>query len=320
MHAGLSPYFSRAWVGDMHRELSGVLVVDKPADMSSAMVVARVKKLLGARKAGHTGTLDPFATGVLLCCINRATKLSGFFLHGKKKYEAVLHLGIETDTQDSTGNITATCDDIKFSEKEIRSAFERFEGTIEQFPPVYSALKFKGIPLYKLARSNRPVQKPARRVSILYIKILEIKVPLIRFEVACSAGTYIRTLCADIGASLGCGGHLKELKRIESSGFTLSEAVTLQGLEDLAVSGKLFDRIIPMSNALKGMPAYIADKVLEKKIMYGNILTKNDLRHETKDIPESFIKILDTNNDLIAVLKCSKNENRYKYRCVLNAK
>jgi len=304
----------------MHRGLSGVLVVDKPADMTSAKVVARVKKLLGAKKAGHTGTLDPFATGVLVCCINRATKLSSFFLHGPKKYEAVLHLGIETDTQDSTGNITATCDDIKLSEKTIRSAFERFEGTIEQFPPVYSALKFKGIPLYKLARSNRPVQKPARRVSIRYIKILEIKVPLIRFEVACSAGTYIRTLCADIGTSLGCGGHLKELRRIESSGFTLSEAATLQELEDLAVSGKLFDRIIRMSNALKGMPAHIADTVLEKKIMHGNILMKNDFRHETSDIPESFIKVLDTNNDLIAVLKVSKGQNRYTYCCVLNAK
>jgi tRNA pseudouridine55 synthase len=320
MHTGFSPYFSRAQVGDMHQELSGVLVVDKPADITSAKVVARVKKLLGVRKAGHAGTLDPFATGVLVCCINRATKLCRFFLHGKKKYEAVLHLGIETDTQDFTGNITATCDDINFSEKAIRSAFERFEGTIEQFPPVYSALKFKGVPLYKLARTNKPVQKPARRVSILYIKILEIEVPLIRFEVACSAGTYIRTLCADIGATLGCGGHLKELKRLESSGFDLSEAVTLQKLEDLVLSGKLFDRIIRMPNALKDMPVHIADKVLEKKIMHGNILTKNDLRHETIDIPKSFIKIIDTNNDLIAVLKYSKEKNRYKYCSVFNAK
>ena len=318
MPAGFSPDFQRAWVGVMRRELSGVLVVDKPADITSAKVVARVKKLLDAKKVGHTGTLDPFATGVLVCCINRATKLSSFFLHGKKKYVAVLHLGIETDTQDSTGNITATCDDINFSEKAIRSVFERFEGSIEQFPPVYSALKFKGIPLYKLARSNRPVQKPARRVSILYIKILEIKASFIRFEVACSAGTYIRTLCADIGASLGCGGHLKELRRIESSGFNLSEAVTLEELEDLAVSEKLFDRIIRMPNALKGMPAHVADKALEKKIMHGNILTKNDLRHETIDIPESFIKILDTNNDLIAVLKYTKDKNRYKYCCVFN--
>ena len=320
MPAGFSPDFQRAWVGVMRRELSGVLVVDKPADITSAKVVARVKKLLDAKKVGHTGTLDPFATGVLVCCINRATKLSSFFLHGKKKYVAVLHLGIETDTQDSTGNITATCDDINFSEKAIRLVFERFEGSIEQFPPVYSALKFKGIPLYKLARSNRPVQKPARRVSILYIKILEIKAPFIRFEVACSAGTYIRTLCADIGASLGCGGHLKELKRIESSGFNLSEAVTLKELEDLDVSEKLFDRIIRMPKALKGMPAHVADKALEKKIMHGNILTKNDLRHETIDIPESFIKILDTNNDLIAVLKYTKDKNRYKYCCVFNAK
>ena len=278
------------------------------------------RKLLGARKAGHTGTLDPFATGVLVCCINRATKLSGFFLHGEKKYEAVLCLGIETDTQDFTGNITATCDDVNLSEEAIRSAFERFEGTIEQFPPVFSALKFKGTPLYKLARSSRPVQKPARRVSVRYIKILEIKMPHIRFEVACSAGTYIRTLCSDIGTSLGCGGHLKELKRIESSGFNLSEAATLEELERLTVSGKISDRIIRMSNALKDMPAHVADSILEKKIMYGNILTKNDVRHEAMDIPESFIKIIDTKNDLIAVLKQTKDRDRYEYCCVFNAK
>ena len=123
------------------QELSGVIVVDKPPGITSAKVVARVKKLLKARKAGHTGTLDPFATGVLVCCINRATKLSRFFLHGEKKYEAVLHLGVETDTQDSTGNVTNICNNVEFSKKTIQSAFRRFEGTIKQLPPVYSALK-----------------------------------------------------------------------------------------------------------------------------------------------------------------------------------
>ena len=299
-------------------ELSGVIVVDKPPGITSAKVVARVKKLLKARKAGHTGTLDPLATGVLVCCINRATKLSRFFLHGEKKYEAVLHLGVETDTQDSTGTVTNICNTVEFSKNTIQSAFKRFEGTIKQLPPVYSALKHKGIPLYKLARSKRPVQKPARPVSIITLKILEIHLPTIRFEVFCSAGTYIRTLCADIGASLGCGGHLKELRRIESSGFTVADAVTLEKLEDLTLSKKSSDRIISMSNALNGIPEHIADKVLVKKIMHGHIITKNDIMFETINAFEGFIKIVDTDKDLVAVLKYTKDKNRYDYCCVFN--
>lgn len=301
------------------QELSGVIVVDKPPGITSAKVVARVKKWLKARKAGHTGTLDPFATGVLVCCINRATKLSRFFLHGKKKYEAVLHLGVETDTQDSTGIVTNVCHHVEFSKKTIESAFKRFEGNIKQLPPVYSALKHKGIPLYKLARSKKPVQKPARQVSIITLKILEIHPPFIRFEVFCSAGTYIRTLCADIGASLGCGGHLKELRRIESSGFTITDAVTLEELEDLTLSEKLSDRLISMSNALKDMPEYIADNVLVNKINHGYIITKNDFMAEKINAFEGFIKIVDTNKTLVAVLKHAKDKNRYDYCCVFNS-
>ena len=300
------------------QELSGVIVVDKPPGITSAKVVARVKKWLRARKAGHTGTLDPFATGVLVCCINRATKLSRFFLHGKKKYEAVLHLGIETDTQDSTGIVTNIFDNVEFSKKTIQSAFKKFEGNIMQLPPVYSALKHKGIPLYKLARSMKPVQKPARQVSIITLKILEIHPPFIRFEVFCSAGTYIRTLCADIGASLGCGGHLKELRRIESSGFTITDAVTLEELEDLTLSEKSFDRIISMSNALKDMPEYIADNVLVNKINHGHIITKKDCMPEKINAFEGFIKIVDTNKTLVAVLKHTREKNRYDYCCVFN--
>jgi len=300
------------------QELSGIIVVDKPPGITSAKVVARVKKWLKARKAGHAGTLDPFATGVLVCCINRATKLSRFFLHGKKKYEAVLHLGVETDTQDSTGIVTNVCHNVEFSKKTIQSAFKRFEGNIKQLPPVYSALKHKGIPLYKLARSKKPVQKPARQVSIITLKILEIHPPFIRFEVFCSAGTYIRTLCADIGASLGCGGHLKELRRIESSGFTIADAVTLEELEDLILSEKSSDRLISMSNALKDMPGYIADHVLVNKINHGHILTKNDFMAEKINGFESFIKIVDINETLVAVLKYAKEKNRVDYCCVFN--
>jgi len=302
----------------MQPELNGILLVDKPAGITSAKVVARIKKIFGARKVGHTGTLDPFATGIMVCCINRGTKLARFFLHGNKKYEAVLLLGIETDTQDSTGIVTDTCDNVLFSEIKLQSVFNQFKGTIEQIPPVYSALKCKGTPLYKLARRGNPVQKPARRITIFNIEILRINLPLIHFTVSCSAGTYIRTLCADIGKILGCGGHLKELRRIQSGGFSITEAVKLSEIENFALSAKISHRIISMSNALQDMPEHIADKDLAKKIMHGNIITKKDLRPVHTETSEGFIKIVDTNNHLIAVLKDTKKRNRFSYCCVFN--
>jgi tRNA pseudouridine55 synthase len=298
--------------------ISGILIVDKPAGISSAKAVARVKELLKVKRAGHTGTLDPFATGVLVCCINQATKLAGFFLHGNKKYEAVLRLGIETDTQDSTGHVARICNHVEFSEKTIQSVFKRYEGTLKQVPPVYSALKYKGTPLYKLARSDKPVQKPARNITIIDLKIIDIHLPDIRFEVFCSAGTYIRTLCADIGATLGSGGHLKELRRIESCGFTIKEAITLEALKDLALTNKSSGRIIGMSNALKDLPEHTADKILADKIKHGQILKKSDIVFETAAPSNGYMKIVDAERQLIAVLKYVANSSKYDYRCVFN--
>ncbi len=302
----------------MQHKSSGIVIVDKPAGITSAKVVARVKKLFGAGKVGHTGTLDPFATGVLICCINRATRLARFFLHGRKKYQAALCLGIATDTQDATGNVTFTCDTFGLSEPMIRAVFKQFEGTIEQLPPVYSALKFKGVPLYKLARSGKPTQKPARRVSVSHFEIREINLPLIHFEVSCSAGTYIRTLCADIGAALGCGGHLKALRRIEQCGFTIADAAVLSDLEAHKLSGNLSGQLISMADALQDMPEYIADKVLIEKIMHGNMITKTDIAAKGADVQEGYIKIVDGHNALIAVLESKKEHNRYTYCCVFN--
>lgn len=295
---------------------SGILVVDKPANMTSAKVVAYVKKLLGAGKTGHAGTLDPFATGVLVCCLNDATKLCRFLLHDKKKYLAVIHLGVETDTQDFTGNIISASDKTKFTDKKLRLTFKQFEGDIKQRPPVYSALKHKGVPLYKLARRGTPVQKEARSVFVSYIKILEISLPLIRFEVFCSAGTYIRTLCADIGAALGCGGCLKELRRIESSGFTISQALTLPEIEDIHLSHKLSDRLISMSDVLQSMPRYVADNLLTDKLKHGGIITRQDIILQQTGIYEDFIKIVDIDDNLMAILNLEKDSDKYHYCCV----
>ena len=300
----------------MEMEVNGIVVIDKPAGITSAKVVAIVKKLLRAKKVGHTGTLDPFATGVMICCINQATRLARFFLSGHKIYDAVLRLGIDTDTQDSTGMVISQCETIEFSEKKIRSILKQFTGTIEQPPPVFSALKHKGVPLYKLARSGQPVRKAARRVQITSIEVRAIELPEIRFVVSCSAGTYIRTLCADIGAALECGGHLQTLRRIDSSGFSIREAISLPALEAFVASGKVQDYIIDMADALRNMPVLVADNALIDKIRFGKPITDVDIDAGRIDLSGDFIKVVDPENRLLAILSLIKKDRTYKYNCV----
>jgi len=302
------------------QESSGIIVIDKPQNITSARVVAEVKHLLNARKVGHAGTLDPFAAGVLVCCINDATRLARFLLAGNKKYDATLKLGIETDTQDMTGTVTAVKPVKDWPQDTIKSAVKKFEGQIEQQPPVFSALKHKGTPLYRLARKGTPVQKPARKVHISKINILEIKLPLVHFEVSCSAGTYIRTLCADIGQQLGCGGHLLALTRTESSGFKIQQAISLAQLEKRVVAGDRKRYLISMTDAIGDMPACIADPKLIEKIRHGKHLKKSDIEiiqsSAKSKKQDATIKIVDGNNILHAVLNYEKNRDKLSYACV----
>jgi tRNA pseudouridine55 synthase len=303
-------------------QLHGVIIVDKHAGISSAGIVAEVKRILKAHKVGHAGTIDPFAEGVLVCCVNNATRLARFLLHGPKRYSAVLKLGVETDTQDATGTVIGIKSPVHLSEKKIRSIFKQYEGPGQQLPPVYSALKHKGIPLYKLARRGQPVQKPARQIHITDIIIQEIKIPQICFEVACSAGTYIRALCADIGRSLGCGGHLQALKRIESNGFTLSQAHTIDKIRQTVLAGNAEELIVKMADILKDMPEHYADRQLLEKIRHGRIIHKTDLMpgqvFTQMQSSQSYIKILDLWNNLVAVLDCRKDRDRLDYCCVFH--
>lgn len=307
----------------MRHDINGLLIVNKHADITSAKTVAIVKRLCGVRKVGHAGTLDPFATGVLICCMNKATKLAAFLLRGRKTYEGVLRLGVETDTQDSTGDVISTGDTEEISEEEINSAFKEFVGVTEQVPPIYSALKHKGVPLHKLARSGRAVVKPPRRIHISRIEINKIELPLIHFEILCSAGTYVRTLCSDIGKRLGCGGHLQALKRIESSGFTIQDAITLSELETLTASGDMpgivADRIIGMTDALPDMPEIYVDKVIEKKILHGNPLNIKELELDQTLGGKGLVKAVDANRNLLAVLSYEKPSEVYNYCCVFQA-
>jgi tRNA pseudouridine55 synthase len=304
-------------------DLNGVLVVDKPSDMTSARLVAVLKKRIGAGKIGHTGTLDPFATGVMVICLGKATRLARFFLHGDKRYRATMVLGAETDTLDATGQTVATSDDIQRSDEEILAAMEKFEGRILQKPPVFSALKHKGTPLYKLARQGRPVQKPPREVVIHVLRLLGVSLPAVQLDVACSGGTYIRSLCADIGRELGCGAHLRDLRRTESCGFSIEQGLSLEAVDALADRGRIADAVIPMSAALEGMSTLTvnpetAAKVLQGVVMDDWMLDGDALTAGTKALFEGVVKVEDSTGNLLAVIEKEKSTGFYRYCCVFS--
>jgi len=295
--------------------MNGIVVVDKPADITSAKVVAEVKTVLGARKVGHTGTLDPFATGVLVCCVNQATRLARFLTSGRKCYQAVMRLGIRTDTHDFTGRILSKEARLTVTHHEIRSAFKRFSEIKEQVPPAFSALKHHGVPLYKLARRGTFVQKPSRRISIYGLVVHEIDLPDVRFEVSCSEGTYIRTLCADIGDALGCGAHLVRLRRTDNSGFTLGEAISLHTMKKLSAEGKTLKCLMPMRQALRGLPEIQAGRALVERIRHGQPVTKAELG-PLEGGTAQWIKVTDAERALIAVLGSSEKNGVLPYMCV----
>jgi tRNA pseudouridine55 synthase len=302
---------------------SGVIVLDKPADMSSARAVAKVKKLLGAKKVGHTGTLDPFATGVLICCINQATRLARFFLQGDKTYQAVLGLGVETDTQDITGRVTATTTVPDIDPDHLAEIIKRFEGRQLQLPPVYAALKHEGTPIYKLARQGRPIQKPARPITVTAIRVTAVDLPDIGLEVTCSSGTYVRALCADIGRALGCGGHLKQLRRTVNSGFDIGQAVTLDDLARMIDDPDRNAVLIPMGTALEFMPTFVAGPDTLQRVVQGQILTSAHIHRDRIREPVvrgqgDYVKVVDAAMNLKAVLKVRPDDMGYDYCCVFN--
>jgi tRNA pseudouridine55 synthase len=300
---------------EKNTSLNGILVIDKPPGMSSARVVSIVKRLLKVKKAGHAGTLDPFATGVLILCINQATRLARFWLDSAKTYQAELCLGIETDTQDPTGTVISTYEAVDVPEDTLRAVMDSFVGTRNQAPPVYSALKHQGVPLYKLARKGEPFQKPARQIQIYRLEIQEIALPLVRFEVNCSAGTYVRTLCADIGKILGCGGHLKNLRRTASSGYTIVDAISLSDLEELARSGDAARHLIGMAESLPDMVSLQADKALTDKIKCGMMITGADVPSSCLTPGKNLVKIVDENNRLLSILSYDPVQHGFTYCC-----
>ena len=212
--------------------VDGVLLLNKPVGISSNAALQKAKWLLNAKKAGHTGTLDPFADGLLPLCFGEATKFSAYLLESDKRYRAVMQLGVTTTTGDPEGEILATRD-VDTSRAEIEALLPRFTGEIEQIPPMHSALKHQGRPLYEYARAGIEIERPPRQVTIRTLELVECDPPRVVLDVQCSAGTYIRTLAQDIGAALGCGAHLTALTRTAAGGFRLDQAHTLAELDAL---------------------------------------------------------------------------------------
>lgn len=232
--------------------LNGMIVIHKETGFTSHDVVAKMRGICKQKKIGHTGTLDPQATGVLPVCLGSGTKLCDMLTDKDKEYVAELRLGVETDTQDMTGQILRESS-VTVSEEEVREAVLHFQGDYDQVPPMYSALKVGGKKLYELARAGKEVERKARRVQILDIEILEMHLPVVKMRVACSKGTYIRTLCADIGERLGCGGAMQSLQRIRVGSFTLDGAVTLAELEKLRDENRLEEILFPGRKCFFGM-------------------------------------------------------------------
>ena len=292
--------------------MDGILVVDKPSGISSFGVVQQVKRWLRIKKAGHTGTLDPFASGVLPLAINEGTKTVPFLMEERKEYEAVLKLGVETDTYDRTGKITAVkeLDRYRVDDETIRKVMRGFIGQIEQVPPMFSAIKHGGRPLYRLARSGITVQREPRVVEITDIGVTRICLPLVTFTVSCSRGTYVRTLAHDVGTELKCGAHLHQLHRTRSGPFGLEDAVPLREVKSLAEGGKIERRIIPLRRVLGGLPKICVGAKLCRKIQRGGQILVRDVGESP--LPQvdrgTTVRVVSSAGDLVAIARAEMED------------
>jgi tRNA pseudouridine55 synthase len=249
----------------------GVLLLDKAAGHSSNDVLIKAKRLLNAQKAGHTGTLDPFATGLLPLCFGEATKFAQDLLEADKTYETLVHLGVTTNTGDTEGDVIQNTE-VNVTLEQIESVLPRFRGLLDQIPPMHSALKRDGKPLYEYARAGITLEREARRITIHELELLDYKAPFLRLRVKCSKGTYIRVLGEDIGAALGCGAHLNALRRIQVGDLSLDSAVTLEGLTAIAEE-KRASTLAPVDALLASFPKLTLSEELATRFLHGQRLS-----------------------------------------------
>jgi tRNA pseudouridine55 synthase len=278
--------------------MDGVIIVDKPSGWTSHDVVAKMRRLANTKRIGHLGTLDPMATGVLPLVIDRATRLAQFFRLSEKSYEGVIRFGYSTDSYDATGEPTSPVQEVAPDPAALSEAMERFRGPIQQTPPAVSAKKVGGVPAYKLARKNKPVNLAAVEVTIHSFVLLGLEGCEARVSVRCSAGTYLRSIAHDIGQALGCGAHLSELRRTSSGPFDLSQSRTLEELAKLSAEGRMAEALIPAAELLPEFPAQLVDSITEAQIRQGRDFRVNPFRMLQE---ARFVRAMSEQGALIAI-------------------
>jgi tRNA pseudouridine55 synthase len=291
---------------------SGVLLIDKPVGPSSAQVVQRVKTILGAKKVGHLGTLDPFASGLLLIGVNEGTKIAEIFLGGTKCYRGVIALGVETDSQDSTGKIINTRPVGAVGDAALSRLEEKFTGALQQVPPMFSALKKDGVRLYQLARQGKEVHREPRAIRIDALCLRLLSETEIEFEVTCSRGTYVRTLAADMGQELGCGAHLKSLRRTACDHLGVDQAVTPEQLAQRCAAGKT--PLLSLRAALSHLPAVAWRSQLIARLRLGQQEVLVQLGRPREG--EKLLGILEPRGALVALAEWTQDTAVGRWRLV----
>ena len=289
--------------------MDGILIIYKEKGYTSHDVVARLRGILHQRKIGHTGTLDPQAEGVLPVCLGTATKLCDMLADRNKEYRAGVRLGMETDTQDIFGQVLRE-EAVFVTEQQIREAVNSFVGTYDQIPPMYSAKKVNGKKLYELARQGKEIKREPCRVQIHSVHIEKIEIPDFILSVECSKGTYIRTLCHDIGQKLGCGACMTSLLRTKVGMFSLEQAFTLSQIEEKQADGTLKSYIIPVENVFKQQPAIVVKPEADHLLMNGNRLEIRDLQDGAEQ--SEMVRVLDSNGQFQALYGLDKEKNDFK--------
>lgn len=292
--------------------MDGILNIYKEAGFTSHDVVAKLRGILHMKKIGHTGTLDPQATGVLPVCLGKATKACDMMTEKSKVYEAVLLLGVQTDTEDMTGKILKE-QEVSCGEEQVRETIKSFLGTYDQIPPMYSAIKINGKKLYELAREGKTIERKPRTVTIYELSILEINLPRVRLQITCSKGTYIRSLCRDIGEKLGCGGCMEQLIRTRVGHFLIENALTLHQIEALAKRERIEEVLEPTDRVFASYPAVFAGTADQKLVQNGNPLPEKHLNLTDQEKKQGqWIRLYDSEHNFVGIYQYDAGQKRIK--------
>ncbi|MBE5963739.1 MAG: tRNA pseudouridine(55) synthase TruB [Lachnospira sp.] len=291
--------------------MNGIINIYKEKNFTSHDVVAKLRGILKIRKIGHTGTLDPDAVGVLPICINRATKVCDMLTDKDKVYETVMLLGVTTDTQDTSGEILLE-KEVTANEEEVKAVINTFVGEYAQIPPMYSALKVNGKKLYELAREGIEIERKARNVTIYSIEILEVSLPRIRMRVHCSKGTYIRTLCHDIGIKLNCGACMEELKRTKVSIFDIKDAYTLAEVETIMKDGKIEEIIMPIDKIFCEYKKLSILEQYDKLVYNGNKFKENCIEEKYTFSQSEQCRVYDSKGEFVGVYEYVEKYKEFK--------